>query len=127
LSDLGAEVLELVGLLGKTVLDLAGELDQAVNVAGHTLKVLLAETAGGGSRGADTEATGGEGTLVTGNGVLVARNVGSLKDGLNTGAVKFLWAEGEENHVGVRAVRDKLVSHALELVLQGLCVLDDLL
>lgn len=126
-GNLGLEVLELVGLLGELALDLLAEVDGLVDVAGNALEVVLGHTTGGHGRSTDTDTAGGEGRLVTGDGVLVAGNVDLLKDGLDTGTVEALGAQVEEDHVAVSTVRDELVAESLELVLNGLGVLDDLL
>lgn len=126
-GNLGLEVLELVGLLGELTLDLLAEGDGLVDVAGNALEVLLAHTTAGHGRSTDTDTAGGQGGLVTGDGVLVAGNVDLLQNGLNTGTVKALGAQVQEDHVAVSAVRDELVTEGLELVLQSLGVLDDLL
>lgn len=127
ISNLGLEVLELVGLLGKLALDLRAEGDGLVNVAGNALEVLGAHTTGrhGGGTNADTARS--EGRLVTGDGVLVAGNVDLLENGLNTSTIEVVGAEVDEDHVAVSAVRDELVAKNLELLLESLGVLDDLL
>lgn len=125
-GDLGLEVLELVGLLGEITLDLLAEGDGGVNVAGNALEVLLTHTTGGHGGGTDADTAGGQGRLVTGDGVLVAGNVDLLKDSLNTGTVQALGAQVQEDHVAVSAVGDELVAEGLELFLKGLGVLDDL-
>jgi hypothetical protein len=126
-GDLGLEVLELVGLLGKLTLDLQAQVDTGVDVAGHTAEVVFAEATGSSGGGTDTDTAGGERALVAGNGVLVAGNVGSLKDSLNTGTVETLVTEVEEDHVRVGTVRDELVAQLLEFNLQSLSVGNDLL
>lgn len=126
-GNLGLEVLELVGLLGESSLDLLAQLDGLVNVLGDALKLLSAETTAGHGRGTDADTVGGQGALVAGDGVLVAGNVDLLKDGLDTGAVEAVLAEVEEDHVAVRAVGDEGVVESLEGVLESLGVGDDLL
>lgn len=126
-GNLGLEVLELVGLFGKLALDLLAEGDGLVNVAGNALEVLLAHATAGHSRRTDTDTAGGQRRLVTGDGVLVAGNVDLLQNGLNTGTIKALGAQVQEDHVAVSAVRDELVTESLELVLKSLGVLDNLL
>lgn len=125
-GNLGLEVLELVGLLGQSTLDLLADLDALVNVGGDALKVLLAEATRGHGRGTNADTAGGEGALVAGDRVLVAGNVDLLKDGLNTGTVEAVLAEVKEDHVAVSAVGDKLVAESLELGLEGLGVGNDL-
>lgn len=126
-GNLSLEVLELVGLLGKLALDLLAEVDGLVDVAGNALEVLLTHTTGGHGGGTDTDTAGGQSRLVTGDGVLVASNVDLLEDSLDTSTVQALVAEVDKDHVAVSAVRDELVTESLELLLEGLGVLDDLL
>lgn len=126
IGDLGLEVLELVGLLGKLTLDLLAESDGLVDVAGNALEVVLTHTTGRHGGGTDTDTARSESGLVTGDGVLVAGNVDLLENGLDTGTVKGLGAEVNEDHVAVGTVGDELVTEGLELVLEGLGVLDDL-
>jgi hypothetical protein len=125
-GNLGLEVLLLVGLLGKLSLDRLADRDSLVDVTGNALEVLLAHTTGGHGGSTDTDTAGGQGRLVTGNGVLVASNVDLLEDSLNTGAVD-LAAKVNEDHVAVSAVGHELVAEGLELGLKSLGVLDDLL
>lgn len=126
-SNLGLEVLELVGFLGKRGLDLLAELDGLVNVLGNALEIGLVEATAGHGRGTNTETAGGKGALVSGDGVLVASNVDALENGLDTGAVEVVLAEVDEDHVGVGAVGDELVAESLELVLKSLGVVYNLL
>lgn len=121
------EVLELVGLLGESSLLLLADLDSLVNVLADALELLLTEATRSHGRGTDTDTARGEGGLVTGDGVLVAGNVDLLKHSLNTGTVKVVLAEVNEDHVAVSTVRDELVAEGLEGVLKGLGVGDDLL
>lgn len=125
-GNLGAEVLELVGLLGQSTLYLLADLDTLVNVLSDTLEVLGTKTtrSHGGCTNADT--TRGKGGLVTGDTVLVASNVDVLEDGLNTSTIQSLRSKINQDHVRVSAVRDKLVTKLLELVLDSLGVLNDL-
>lgn len=126
-GNTGFEVLELVGLLGEGSLLLLADLDGLVNVLGDTLELLLTETTRSHGGGTDTDTARGKGGLVAGDGVLVAGNVDLLKDGLNTGTVEVVLAKVNKDHVAVSAVRDELVAEALEGVLQGLGVGDNLL
>lgn len=126
-GNTGLEVLELVSLLGESSLLLLADLDGLVNVLGDTLELLLAEATRSHGRSTDTDATRGEGRLVTRDGVLVASNVDLLEDGLDTGTVKVVLAEVNKNHVAVGTIRDKLVSEGLEGVLQSLGIRDNLL
>lgn len=57
-SNLGLEVLELVGLLGQLGLDLLAQLDARVNVGCDFLEVFLAEAARCHGGRADTDAHG---------------------------------------------------------------------
>lgn len=126
-SDLDLEVLELVGLLGKGALDFLADLDALINVGGDTLKVGSAKATAGHGWGAYADAARSQGALVAGDAVLVASNVHLLQDSLNAGAIQRVGAQVDQNHVRVRAVRDKLVSQSLELVLEGLGVVHHLL
>lgn len=126
-GNLDLEVLELVGLLGESGLDLLAELDALVNVVGDALKVGLAEATRSHGRGTNTETTGSKGALVAGNSVFVAGDVDLLKESLNTGTVEAEGAEVEENHVRIGTARDESVAESLELVLKSLSVRDDLL
>lgn len=126
-GDLGLEVLELVGLLGQRTLDLLANLDGLINVGSHTLKVSNTEATGSHGRGADTDSARGQGRLVAGDRVLVASNVDLLQDSLDTSTVKADRPQVDEDHVRVSSIRDKLVAQGLELILQGLGVVDDLL
>ena len=126
-GNTGLEVLELVGLLGEGSLLLLADLDGLVNVLGDTLELLLTETTRSHGGGTDTDTARGKGGLVAGDGVLVAGNVDLLKDGLNTGTVEVVLEKVNKDHVAVSAVRDELVAEALEGVLQGLGVGDNLL
>lgn len=126
-SDLGLEVLELVGLLGQLTLDLLAELDADVDVVGNLGEVLLAETTRGHGGGTNTDTHGGEGRLVTRGGVLVAGNVDLLEDGLDTGTVQSEGLQVEQNHVVVGTTGDEGVAELLEGDLERLSVLDDLL
>lgn len=114
-SNLGLEVLELVCLLGQGALDLFADLDGLVDVGGNALKVLLTEAARGHGGCADADAAGGEGGLVSGDGVLVAGNIDLLKDGLDPGAIEVVLAEVDKDHVRVGAIGNELVSEGLEL------------
>jgi len=126
-GNLGLEVLLLVGLLGELTLNLLAEGDSLIDVAGNASEVLLTHTTGGhgGSTNADT--AGGQGGLVTGDGVLVASDVNLLEDSLNASTVEGLVAQVQEDHVAVSAVGHKLDAEALKLILKSLGVLDDLL
>lgn len=126
-GSLGLEVLELVGLLGKRVLNLTGSLDSLRDVSGNALELLLAETTAGHGGGTNTDTVRGQGALVTRDGVLVAGNVDLLENGLDTGTVELVFAEVEENHVGVGAVRNELVAEGLERILELLGVGNNLL
>ena len=117
-GSLGLEVLELVGLLGEGVLDLTGSLDSLRDVSGNALKLLLTETTAGHGGGTNADTVRGQGTLVTRDGVLVAGNVDLLENGLDTGAVELVFAEVEEDHVGVGAVGNELVAEGLERFLE---------
>ncbi len=126
-GNLSLEVLKLVIRLWKSSLNLLANLDSVVNIFGDLLEVLGAEATGSHGWGTDTDTVGGKRRLVTWDGVLVASNINLLKNSLNTGTIKSLWTEVEENHVGVGSVRDELVAKLLELLLEGLGVLDNLL
>ena len=126
-GDLGLEVLEFVGLLRQIGLDLLAQLDHSVDVVGDLLEVLLAETTRGHGRGTNTDTHGSKGGLVTGSGVLVARNVDLLKDGLDTSTVEVPLLQVDQNHVVVGTVSDELEFELLEGGLKLLGVLDDLL
>ena len=125
-GNLGLEVLELVGLLGKLRLDTLADLDNLVNVASNALEVLLTHATAGHGGGTNTDATGRESRLVTGGRVLVASNVDLLQDSLSTGAIQTLVAKAQQNHVAVSAVSNELVAQLLEFVLNRLGVLEDL-
>lgn len=60
-GDLDLEVLEPVGLLGQSALDVLADLDGLVNVASDTLKVLLAKATASHGGGADAETARGQG------------------------------------------------------------------
>ena len=126
-GDLGLEVLELVVLLGEIGLDRLAELDGRVNVAGDALEVILTHATRSHGRGTNSDTARGQGRLVSGGGVLVAGNVDLLEDSLNTGTVKSLGLQVDEDHVVVGTASDKGVVTGLELVLKSLGVLDDLL
>ena len=126
-GNLGLEVLELVGLLGELSLDALADLDGLVSVLGDTLELLLAHATGGHGGGTNTDTAGGEGGLVTGDGVFVAGNVDLLQNSLNTGTVQRLRTEVNKDHVAVSAVSNELVAQLLHLVLKRLGVLDNLL
>lgn len=126
-SDLELEVLELVGLLGQTSLNLFANLDALVDIGGNLFEISHAEPAASHRRGANTESAGGKRALVAGDAVLVAGNVDLLQHSLDTSSVKVELAEVEENHVRVSAVGNKLVAELLELALQCLGVGNDLL
>ena len=126
-GDLGLEVLQLVGLLGKRLLHLLGDLNGLVDVAGDALEVLLAETARAHGRCTESDTAGRKGRLVAWDGILVACDVHLLRDGLDAGAVQRLCTEVQQDHVAVRAVGDELIAEFLELFFQRLGVLDDLL
>ena len=125
-GNLGLEVLELVGLLGKLRLDTLADLDNLVNVASNALEVLLTHATAGHGGGTNTDATGRESRLVTGGRVLVASNVDLLQDSLSTGAIQTLVAKAQQNHVAVSAVSNELVAQLLEFVLNRLGVLENL-
>lgn len=127
LSNLGLEVLELVGLLWQLGLNFLCDVDQLVDVPNDPLKVLLSESAAGHSWGADTDTAGCQSRLITGDRVLVASNVGVLENGLDTGTIKTLWTKVEENHVTVSSARDESVTESLEFRFASFGVLDDLL
>lgn len=126
-GNLGLEVLELVGFLGKSSLDLLADLDALIDVFGDTLKVLLAETTAAHGRGTNADAAWGESALVSRNGVLVAGNVDLLKNSLDTGTVQAELTEVKENHVAISAISNQLVAKRLECVFQSLGVGYDLL
>lgn len=126
-SDLGPEVLKLVGFLGKLSLDRLADVDRLVDVVSDALEVLRTHATASHGGGTDTDTARGKGRLVTGDGVLVASNVDLLKNGLDTSAVQRLGAKVQEDHVAVGTVRDELVAQVLELFLKGLGVLDHLL
>lgn len=126
-SDFGLEVLQLVGFLGELGLDLLANLDTIVNVAGNALEVILAHSSAGHGWSTNPDTHGGKGRLVARSGVLVAGNVDLLKDGLNSGTVKGLWLQVEENHVVIGSTGDKGVVAVLELALESFGILLDLL
>lgn len=126
-SNLGLEVLELVGLLGQSSLDVLANLDALVNVFGDALEVLDTKATAGHGRGTDTDTARGKSALVARNAVLVAGDVDLLKDSLNTSTIQGVGTQVNQDHVGVGAVRDELVAKLLEAVLQRLGVVDNLL
>jgi len=126
-GNLGLEVLELVGLLGELSLDALADLDGLVNVLSNALEFFLAHATGGHGGGANTDTAGGEGGLVTGDGVLVAGNVDLLQNSLNTGTVQGLLTEVNKDHVAVSTISNELVAQVPGLVLERLGVLDNLL
>lgn len=125
--NLGLEVLELVGLLGKRILDLAGVANALIHESSDSLEVFLSESTGGSSGGANADSTGSEGRLVAGDGVLVAGHVDSLKNGLNASTIEVAIAKVKENHVRVGAIGNELVVESLKLGFKRLSVLDNLL
>lgn len=126
-SNLGLEVLESVGTLGKRSLSLNADLDGLVNVLDDALKVLLSEATAGHGRGTNTDTARSQSALVSGNGVLVAGNVDLLEDSLNTGTIEVELTKIKEDHVAVSAVSNELVAELLELDLERLGVGDNLL
>jgi hypothetical protein len=125
-SNLGLEVLELVGFLGKLALDLLRELDDGVDVARDALEVLLAETTRCHGRRADADAHGCERGLVTRGGVLVAGDVDLLEDGLDARAVELDGLEVDEHHMVVSAASDERIAELGEGNLESLRVGDNL-
>jgi len=108
-------------------LDLLAHLDALVDVTSDSLEVVLAHSSAGHCWSTDTDTARSQSRLVSWSGVLVACNVDLLENGLHSGTVKGLGLQVEQDHVVVGTVGDKFVTAGLELVLEGLGVLDDLL
>src|SRR5699024_2464586 len=126
-GNLGLEVLELVSRLGELSLDALADFDGLVDVLSNTLELFLTHATSGHGGGTNSDTAGGEGRLVTGDGVLVAGNVDLLENSLNTGTIQGLVTEVNKDHVAVSAVSNELVAQLLRLGLERLGVLDNLL
>jgi len=113
---------ELAGLL----LDLEGNLDGAVDVLSHLLKVLLLEVPGSQGGGANPDATRGERAGISVHGVLVDADAGNLGGLLNLAAGQAEWAQVHHQEVVVSAVRHQLVALLYQSLGQGAAVLLDL-
>ena len=125
-SDLGLEVLLLVGLLGQAGLEILGDVDALVDVVGNSLEVVLAHASSGHSWSTNSDTAGCESGLVSWDGILVAGNIDLFQHGFDTGTVEREWSKVHKHHVAVCAVGNEFVVHFFEFEFKGFGVGDDL-
>lgn len=92
-SDFRLEVLQLVSLFRQGSLDFLCEFDEPIDVARHSLEILFAETSSRHGRGAYSNAARGESGFITGDGVLVACDVGLFQYALDSGPIEGFGTE----------------------------------